>query len=117
MPISQQSYTDRLTQAIVFKATRFYLMAQAPFGHWGEMTEEGLAMIRPDYEVRELLYGMRFKPVGELESLVDTDLVIRQGLQQDPDDFPADKVPDVERAIGAACSWVEDFLTEGIAIA
>ena len=46
-----------------------------------------------------------------------TDDVIRVGLQTDPADYPADKVGDVEDAIGAACSWIEDYLREGVALA
>jgi hypothetical protein len=117
MPVAQTSYDDRLAQAIVQKATRVLMLAGAPLGHWGELSELGMAPVRPDYEVKELLYGLMFQPLPNLDSLVSTDDVIRQGLQVDPADFPAAKLPDVERAIGTACSWIEDYLREGVGIA
>lgn len=117
MVVSASTYTDRLTQAIIQKAVRILMLTGAPLGVHGEVTEFGMAVVRPDYQIREMLAGMMFIPLPDLETLVTTDMVIRQGLQVDPDDYPTASVPDVERAIGAACSWIEDHLTGGVPFA
>lgn len=121
MAVLQETYEDRLKQAIIAKATRFLVMMEAPLGSWGEMTEFGMASVKPDYQIRELLYGMRFRGVPyDLATLVTTEDVIRAGLQVTQDEsysFPAHRIPDVERAIGAACSWIEDYLNQGYGFA
>jgi hypothetical protein len=43
--------------------------------------------------------------------------VIRVGLSADPATFPADKLPDVERALEAAISWVSAELEGGVGFA
>jgi hypothetical protein len=115
-PTSEE--TERITQAIIQKATRVYLLPKAALGSFGEMTDFGMAHVRPDYEIQELLYGLRFRHWSlDLSTLVDTDDVIRVGLQLDPDDFPTANEPDIGRAIDSAVSWVDRYLTEGIGIA
>lgn len=114
-PTSEQ--TERLTSAIIFKAVRFLKLPEAPFGHSG-ITEWGVAMVRPDFEVSELLYGLSYRNYDlDLTSLVTVDDVVRVGLQMDPDDFPATSEPDVQRAIDSAVSWVADRVLYGIGIA
>lgn len=100
----------RLIQAVAAKATRILMLAEAPLGVWGEITEMGVAQTRPDYQIRELLFGLHYRgadlDVDTITAAVDPEMVIRQGLQTDPANFPPDRLPDVERAIDAARSWV-----------
>lgn len=100
-----------LKSALIQKATRFLVMSGAPLGRWGNSNEIGLSQIRPDYEVAEMLLGLRGQDWDvDLETLVSTDEVIRVGLQTEPGDYPLESLPDVERAISAACSWVASYL-------
>jgi hypothetical protein len=109
---------ERLAQAAIAKATRFLILPEAPLGSWGEMTEFGMAVIRPDYAIAELLQGLHFLGlVIDWSAIVTTDDVIRVGLQADPTDLPAARLPDVERALAAAEQWIEQELEEGIGIA
>lgn len=118
MAVPGSTYEDRLAQAIIAKATRFYVSLQAPLGTWGEMTEFGQANVRPDYQIQELLFGLRFRGVPvDLTTLVSTEDVIRAGLQADPNDFSAAQVQDVARALASACSWVEDECNIGVPFA
>lgn len=108
---------ERFTQAIIFKAVRFLKLPEAPFGFSG-VTDWGMATVRPDYEIEELLYGLRFRDWDiDLSILVITDDVIRVGLQTDPADFPAASLPDVQRAIDSAISWVAHKVLGGVGIA
>lgn len=109
MPVSEQALTDRYALAVVQKATRLLMLGESPLGVWGELTEAGQAAVRPDWNITEVLYGLRYLETPDLEELVTVDDVIRAGLGHDPDDYPADKLPDVTRALSAACSWVEDY--------
>jgi hypothetical protein len=117
MPVSQTAYDERLEVAIIFKAVRFLKFPEAPFGYSGAVTEWGQASVRPDYEIRELLYGMMGQPIGSLEGRVTSSDVARVGLGVDPNDLPAATLTDIDRAIGAAVSWIEDYLHEGFGIA
>jgi hypothetical protein len=115
VPTSEE--TERITQAVIHKATRILVLAGAPLGTFGELTEFGMPTVRPDYQVAELLFGLRLSEWElDLAGLVTTDDVIRQGLQTDPATFPADRVPDVQRAIDSAVSWVDLYLSEGVAV-
>jgi hypothetical protein len=92
-------------------------MAGAPLGTFGELTELGMSTVRPDYQIAELLFGLRLTEWDlALDGLVTPDDVIRQGLQANPATFPAERLPDVERAIDTAVSWVDTYLTEGVAV-
>ena len=104
----------RLVQAVVAKAVRILSLIEAPLGVWGEMTDMGMASVKPDWQIRELLFGLHYSgmPVPE----VSADMVIRMGLQTDPASFPTDKLSDVERAIAAARSWIAHDL-QGFGIA
>jgi len=104
----------RLTQAVIAKATRILSLVESPLGLWGEMTDLGPASVKPDWQIRELLFGLHYSgmPVPE----VSADMVIRQGLQTDPAGFPTANLPDVERAIAAARSWIAHDL-QGFGIA
>jgi hypothetical protein len=97
---------QRLVQCVIAKATRILALVEAPLGTWGEITEVGVAQTRPDYQLQELLYGLRYPPYTVVDIDVGTDDVIRQGLQTDPATYPPDKLPDVQRAIDAATNWV-----------
>jgi hypothetical protein len=104
----------RLTQAVVAKAVRILSLVEAPLGIWGEMTDMGPASVKPDWQIRELLFGLHYSGMAVPE--VSADMVIRQGLQTDPATFPADKLPDIDRAIAAARSWIAHDL-QGFGIA
>jgi hypothetical protein len=109
---------ERMVQAVIAKATRFYVLAQAPLGTWGEVTEFGVATVKKDHQIVELLYGLRFRNWDvDLAALVTTDHVIRQGLEHSVDDFEDDKIPDVQRAIDSAISWIAHYLLEGVGLA
>ena len=111
--------TERLMQACVAKATRILMLVEAPLGSWGEMTDLGVASVRPDYQIRELLFGLHYQPEWDLDAVLEgatAEMVIRQGLQTDPASFPAERLPDVERALAAARSWIKlDLVGLGVA--
>jgi hypothetical protein len=104
------AHLDRLTQAIIAKAVRIYVMAEAPLGTHGEWTEFGVARVMPDHQISELLFGLMFEHFPEdLSTLVTAEDVIRHlGY----DEFPEAKEDDVERAISAAASWVDRWMTD-----
>ena len=110
--------SDRIKQAVIQKATRILMLSKAPLGMWGELNEFGVATVRADYEIQELLFGLRFInwDVDPL-TLADTDDVIRIGLQADPATFPTDRVADVQMAIDGAASWVAAYLLDGANVA
>lgn len=109
---------ERLKQAVIQKATRVLMLSGAPLGSWGALNEFGVATVRADHEVQELLYGLRFINWDvDLVAAVDTDDVIRQGMQTEPADFPTARVPDVQRAIDTAASWVASYLLNGSNVA
>lgn len=116
MVAPHSAHVERLTQAVLAKAVRIYAMAEAPLGTHGEWTEFGVARVMPDHQISELLAGLMYEHFTEdLSTLIEADDVIRQlGY----DDFPAEKEADVDRAIAAAASWVDRWLTDGpVAIA
>lgn len=100
----------RVTQAVIAKATRILQLVEAPLGTIGEVTELGVAVTRPDYQATELLYGLRWRDWGIVDIDVPVEDVIRQGLQTDPATYPPDRIPDVQRAIDSAVSWVLEAL-------
>lgn len=109
---------ERLKQAVIQKATRVLMLSGAPLGSWGALNEFGVATVRADHEVQELLYGLRFINWDvDLAAAVDTDDVIRQGMQTEPADFPTARLPDVQRAIDTAASWVANYLLNGSNVA
>jgi hypothetical protein len=109
---------ERLAQALIQKATRILMLSKAPLGSWGELNEFGVATVRSDHEIQELLYGLRFVNWNvDLPTLVDTDTVIRVGMQADPSTFPTDRIPDVQRAIDAAASWLAAYVLYGTNVA
>ena len=108
----------RLVQAVIAKAVRILLLIDAPLGSFGELTEFGQSTVRPDFQQAELLYGLRFIDWDvDFTTLVTTDDVIRAGLKAEPTDFPIARIPDVQRAIDAAASWVAVEILGGIGIA
>lgn len=109
---------ERLKQAVIQKATRILMLSKAPLGSWGELNEFGVATVRADYEIQELLYGLRFVNWEvDLQAIATVDEVIRIGLQADPDTFPTDRLPDVQQAIDAASSWVASYILDGANVA
>ena len=58
LPAPTPSEEARLAQAIIAKATRILLLAATPLGLAGEVTEFGVATVRPDYQIKELLFGL-----------------------------------------------------------
>ena len=111
-PSPEQS--QRLAQAVIQKAARFYLMGESPLGTVGEVSEFGQAVLKPDYLVRETLYGLHHTvevDAASLMALVSAEDVIRVGLGTDPDGFPTVRLPDVDRALAAAVDWVVTNLT------
>jgi hypothetical protein len=109
LPDATAGQTERLRSALIQKATRFLILPTGPLGFYGEMTEWGTPTARPDYQIAELLMGLHqtIAEIADLAGLVTTDEVIRNGLQADPATFPADRVPDVQRAIDAAADWIK----------
>lgn len=110
-PTPAQLETLRL--AVTYKAVRFLAFPGAPLGAWGEVAEGGVGVVtvRTDAQIRELLYGMGGVDWDvDLTAEVAADDVIRAGYETDPAAFPADRVADVERAIGAAAHWVAQYL-------
>jgi hypothetical protein len=108
----------QLAVAAIGKATRLLVLPGSPYGLSGEVTDFGLAAIRPDYSLQEIVYGLRFKGlVPDWSSIVTADDVIRVGLNADPMTFPTDKVPDVERALLAAENEIEAELVGGVGVA
>ena len=104
----------RLTEAVIAKATRILLLGEAPLGSWGE--QDLVAPVRPDYQILELIYGLRYKDFEvDLTTLATADDVIRRGLQTDPDTYPGDK-DDVDSALLAAADWVGEAL-QGFGVA
>ena len=110
---------SRLAQAVIAKATRIIVLAEAPLGSWGEITDFGIATVRPDYQIKELLYGLHVGDweLSDLSNLVEVDDVIRAGLQADPDTFPIARRQDIQRAIDAAVDWVHQDLDGGFGVA
>lgn len=108
---------ERIAQAIVQKSTRILVMTQAPLGLWGTDSEFGSATVRPDYQTKELLFGLHVLEETDLSTLVVPEDVIRAGLGLDPDTFPTDRLPDVQRAIDSAVSWVSDDLFDSWGLA
>lgn len=120
MATPSQPQLDAMAQAVIYKAVRFLKLPESPLGAWGEFSEYGVgvATVRPDHAIEEMLYGLRLRDWDvDLESLVTADDVIRVGLEMDPATFPADKLGDVERALSAAVSWVAHHLQQGVGIA
>ena len=128
MAAPTESQLARLKLAIVQKAVRLLVLPEAPFGSFGEITEYGRTAVRPDFAIKELLYGFRGKDFntydedGELveefdidDVVVTSDDVIRMGFD-DPEVFTAEREADVDAAIDAAKSWVADYIA-GVGVA
>jgi hypothetical protein len=112
LPDATAGQTERLKSALIQKAARFLLLPTGPLGLYGEMGEWGTPTAKPDYQIAELLFGLHqaIAEIDDLAGLVTTADVIRNGLQADPATFPADRLPDVQRAIDAAADWIRSDL-------
>lgn len=110
--------TERIKSALIQKTIRIMMLNKTPLGVHGELNEFGIVTVRADYEIQELLYGLRFVNWNiDIQTLADTDDVIRVGLQLNPDDYPTDRLPDVQMAIDSAASWVAMYLLDGANVA
>lgn len=108
--------TERFTQALIQKATRFYLLTNAPYGHHG-VSDFGPARVLRDDQIEELLYGLRYREWDiDLTALVTAADVIRVGLQSNDVDFGG-QTADVQRALDAAVSWLADRVLHGVPLA
>lgn len=94
--------------AIKAAANRQLQLTYAALGLVGEVTEFGVASVRPPYGIIEVLRGLRLPEweVEDLAGLVTTDDVIRAGLGVEPSTFPTDRIPDVQMAIDSAAEYV-----------
>lgn len=107
-----------MTQAVIYKAVRFLKLPESPLGTWGDFADFGPVTVRPDHTIAELLYGLRFREWDvNLDELVTWEDVARVGLETDPGEVTAEQQEVIERAIGAAVSWVAHYLLEGAGIA
>jgi hypothetical protein len=119
VPGPSPEQTERIKTAVILKATRFLLMSEASLGWWGEATEFGVATVKPDYALRELLYGLHLTvdvDVASVAALVTVDEVIRNGLQLEPGSLPVGRQEDVERCIDAAADWVVENLERSFGV-
>lgn len=106
----------QLAEAVIQRAARNLVGHTGPLGFFGEVTEFGQAISRPDYQTQEYLKGLRTTvtvTVADLLALVSNEDVIRAGLQADPATFPAARIPDVERARTAAAAQIALGEVEG----
>jgi hypothetical protein len=119
LPAPTPGQEERLKTALIQKAARFVVFPEGPLGFFGEITEFGQAFVRPDFQIRELLFGLHLTDwtVEDLAGMVSTDDVIRAGLQADPATFPVDRLPDVQRAIDAAADWIMTELYQAFGVA
>lgn len=117
MAVPQSAYEAQLKQAIIGKAVRFYEQMQAPLGML-DLGDLGSTRVGPDFQTQELLYGLRFRGVPyDLSTLVTVNDVIRAGLEIGAGgSLASEKQQDVQRALDAACAWIETELNEGIGI-
>lgn len=107
---------ERFTQAVIQKATRIYLLTNAPYGHHG-ISDFGPARVLRDDQIEELLYGLRYREWDiDLTTLATPADVIRVGLQSNDTDFGGE-ASDVERALDAAVSWIADRVLHGVGLA
>lgn len=115
MPAATTTQEAQLAQAVIAKATRLYVLVEAPLGVVGEMSELGMVTVRPDYTIGELLFGLRYQDitVEDWTSIVTASDVIRSGLNMDPATAPDYVEAGVERALTAAIGWVETELAGG----
>lgn len=118
MPAPTANQEARLSQAAIAKATRFLVLPEAPLGSWGELSEFGMAVVRPDYAITELLYGLHFKDLDiDWDTVVTVDQIVEVGLGADPAALPADKTAAVTQARAAAIDWINEELEGGIGFA
>ncbi len=108
----------RIKGAIISKAIRLLVLPEAPFGSFGETADFGgmQVSVKPDYSIKEQLYGLVGQHLAVSGVSPDTDDVIRNGLNIDPSDFPTYKVEDVTRALGAATDWVDNYLNGSLGL-
>lgn len=116
-PTAEQQ--SQLKEAVIAKATRIFLQSPAALGYVGEMSELGMATVRPDYQIRELLVGLRWVDWDvDHTTLVTQDDVITQGLQATADGtWPTAKLDLIDEAIEAAWAWVAADIFGGVPVA
>lgn len=118
-PVPTEEQVAAMALAVIYKAARFLMLPNSPLGAWGEFGDGGVAVVslKPDYAIQEMLLGLHFQNWAvDLTQEVSTADVIRVGLETDPGSFPADKLPDVQRAIDASIHWVAQDLLGGVGV-
>lgn len=117
MAVPESAYEARLKQAIIAKTVRFYEQMKAPLGSL-DVGELGAVTVRSDFQIQELLFGLHFRGVPyDLTELVTVEDVVRAGLEIGSGGvLAAEKTVDVQRALDAACSWIEDELNHGYGV-
>jgi hypothetical protein len=97
-------------QAAKAKAVRFLSLPGAPFGALGDGEGGmGVAMLRPDYAIRELLFGLS---VYDWTAAVTSDVII-DALGGDHNYSSAYNGSEISRARDAAVAWVLSYLASG----
>jgi len=109
-----------MKSAIIQKAIRFLMLAGSLLGAYGEFSEGGggSMSLRPDYAIRELLYGRAWRN-SDIDSttLVTPGDGIRIGFNADPEARPEGSDEYIQTAIDSACHWVAQYLrSNGFAI-
>lgn len=112
-PTTEQA--AQLKEAVIAKATRIFLQSPAALGYVGELGEMGMATVRPDYQIRELLHGLRFVDWDiDHTDFPSQDEVLEQGLQTSG--LTTAKLDLIDDAIAAAWSWVANEILHGVPI-
>jgi hypothetical protein len=116
----------RLKLAIIQRSTRLLALPDKPFGAAGEMTEYGSLALRPDFAIKELLFGIpRSVTVPEEDSdgegLSELDQV--EVTVGDVKSFTNEsgiltdaKEDQIELSIEAARDWIHEYLQGGWAV-
>lgn len=101
-------------QAAKAKAVRFLSLPGAPFGALGDGEGGmGVAMLRPDYAIRELLFGLSVYDWTESHFAAVTSDVIIDALGGDHNYSSAYNGSEISRARDAAVAWVLSYLASG----
>lgn len=112
-PTPTAAQAEVMKSAIIQKAIRFLMLPGSPLGAYGEFSEGGVGSmsLRPDYAIREMLYGLGGRNWDiDLTTLVTPEDVIRIGFNADPDSLPEGSEADIQTAIESACHWVAEYL-------
>lgn len=98
-----------LRLAVIQKAVRLLALVETPYGTVGEMTEYGVRTMRPDFAIRELLFGLRGLGFDTNDVEVSVDDVLAVGFDN-PAVVPELKEDIIEEAILGAKFWCNQML-------